>query len=447
MKTGLYLGEVPIGKVVVAVASENGIKLQEKTIVPSKGDPIEVTPDIGIDGLSKVTIEPIPDAYIDTTTNNAPYAGDMLKGTIAFANTNRIEGTLEDKNVLEYSANKLSFKNGDLIVSGTNTERAIVKAEADVSITVEGTDLGNATAADVLNGKTFTSENGLVIGGTGPTLANLNAIDSNVLAGKKFIGSNGIEETGTIATKTTNDLTVSGATVTIPAGYYASDTSKSVATATQATPSIDVSPTGLITANATQSAGYVSSGTKEATKQLSTKSATTYTPSTRNQTISSGYYLTGTQTIKGDSNLVASNIKSGVSIFGVNGSYSGGGATMGQYAPTDRFSITLPCPAGVNHVVLSLMSDAYQELPYARVGRNLLAFLDYDLSGFADSDSHLWYFCTDNYLAAEVSGISNIAHTITGNQITIDISSIVTSGNEAYYFAKGSSYHYWCFIA
>ena len=321
MRTGLYLGEVPIGKVVVAVASENGIKLQEKTVIPSKGDPIEVTPDIGTDGLSKVTVEPIPDAYIDTTTNNAPYAGDMLKGTIAFANTNKIEGTLEDKNVLEYSANRLSFENGDLIVSGTNTERAIVKAEADVSIAVEGADLGNATAADVLNGKTFTSENGLVIEGTGPTLANLDAIDSNVLAGKKFIGSNGIEETGTIATKTSNDLTVSDATVTVPAGYYASQATKSVATAIQANPTITFySNSGLIIAGATQSAGYVSSGVKTTRKQLDTKSATTYTPGTSDQILSAGTYCTGAQTIKGDSNLVASNIKSGISIFGVNGS-------------------------------------------------------------------------------------------------------------------------------
>lgn len=355
MKTGLYLGEVPIGKVVVAVASENGIKLQEKTVIPSKGDPIEVTPDIGIDGLSKVTIEPIPDAYIDTTTNNAPYAGDMLKGTIAFANTNKIEGTLEDKNILEYSANRLSFENGNLIVSGTNTERAIVKAEADVSITVEGTNLGNATAADVLNGKTFTSENGLVIEGTGPTLANLDAIDSNVLAGKKFIGSNGIEETGTIATKTTNDLTVSGATVTIPAGYYASDTSKSVATATQATPNINVSPTGLITASATQSAGYVSSGTKDATKQLNTKSTADYTPSTRNQTIPSGTYLTGTQTIKGDSNLVAENIVSGQSIFGVAGTAPKSFFTAVAVDSEDVFSD--------NYTYLNVFDDIFDNNP------------------------------------------------------------------------------------
>lgn len=54
-----------------------------------------------------------------------------------------------------------------------------------------------------------------------------------------------------------------------------------------------------------------------------TKGAQTYTPTTTDQTISSGRWLTGAQTIKGDANLVASNIKSGVSIFGVSGNYSG----------------------------------------------------------------------------------------------------------------------------
>lgn len=49
------------------------------------------------------------------------------------------------------------------------------------------------------------------------------------------------------------------------------------------------------------------------------KTATTYTPRTSDQVISSGVYLSGPQTIKGDSNLVAGNIKNGVTIFGVTG--------------------------------------------------------------------------------------------------------------------------------
>lgn len=72
------------------------------------------------------------------------------------------------------------------------------------------------------------------------------------------------------------------------------------------------------------------------------KSAATYTPKTTDQSIASGQYLSGTQTIKGDANLVAGNIKSGVNIFGVTGTYAGGGSSGGNgnnnveaYAITD----------------------------------------------------------------------------------------------------------------
>ncbi len=60
------------------------------------------------------------------------------------------------------------------------------------------------------------------------------------------------------------------------------------------------------------------------------KSAATYTPKTTDQSIASGQYLSGTQTIKGDANLVAGNIKSGVSIFGVTGTYAGSGSSGGS---------------------------------------------------------------------------------------------------------------------
>lgn len=68
---------------------------------------------------------------------------------------------------------------------------------------------------------------------------------------------------------------------------------------------------------------YVGSG-------VTKKSAATYTPGTSDQSIASGQYLSGTQTIKGDANLVAGNIKSGVSIFGVTGTYTGGGSSGGS---------------------------------------------------------------------------------------------------------------------
>lgn len=62
-----------------------------------------------------------------------------------------------------------------------------------------------------------------------------------------------------------------------------------------------------------------------ATGSIAKLAAQTFTPTTADQTIAAGKYLDGAQTIKGDANLVASNIASGVSIFGVVGTFAGGG--------------------------------------------------------------------------------------------------------------------------
>lgn len=157
-----------------------------------------------------------------------------------------------------------------------------------------------------------------------PTLQNPGDADK-LLEGYQLIDQSGQAVTGTIPSKAASDLTASGATVTVPAGYYPAQTSKSVATATQATPSVTVDSSGKITASATQAAGYVTAGTKTATKQLMVQAAKTWTPGTSDQTLASGRYLTGTQTIKGDTNLKAANIVKGVSIFGVTGTAETGG--------------------------------------------------------------------------------------------------------------------------
>lgn len=55
------------------------------------------------------------------------------------------------------------------------------------------------------------------------------------------------------------------------------------------------------------------------------KAAATITPGTSNQTIAPATYLMGMQTIVGDADLIAGNIKQGVEIFGVTGTFTGGG--------------------------------------------------------------------------------------------------------------------------
>lgn len=61
-------------------------------------------------------------------------------------------------------------------------------------------------------------------------------------------------------------------------------------------------------------AGTLQTGT------ILSKTAQAYTPGTASQQIAAGQYLSGAQTIAGDANLVAANIVSGKSIFGVPGS-------------------------------------------------------------------------------------------------------------------------------
>lgn len=93
-----------------------------------------------------------------------------------------------------------------------------------------------------------------------------------------------------------------------------------LAEVSQATPSISVSSSGLITASATQSGGIVEGGTKSSTKQLTTQGAKTVTPGTSNQTaVASGTYTTGDVVVAGDANLVTQNIVRGKTIFGVYG--------------------------------------------------------------------------------------------------------------------------------
>ena len=284
-------------------------RLQEKT-ASANG---EVTPDSGYDGLSKVTVNinnsPVlqersvePKKYEQSVTPESGYDG-LSKVNVGAIQTETKTAT-PTKDVQSI-----------MPTSGKYLEEVTVNAIPSEYIVTED---ATATAGDILNGKTA------------------------YVDGKKV--------TGSIASKSASDLTASGALVSVPSGYYPSAVSKSVTTATQATPSISVSTAGLITASATQTAGYVASGTKSATQQMTVQGAQTITPGTSDKTIASGRYLTGTQTIKGDANLVAANIAKGVSLFGVTGTHVGGITPSGTKNITENgtYDVTSYASASVS---------------------------------------------------------------------------------------------------
>lgn len=121
------------------------------------------------------------------------------------------------------------------------------------------------------------------------------AVAGDLLSGK-IAWVDGTEITGTIATKTSDDMTVSGKTVTAVAGYYATNQSKDVATGS-VTPNVTATGDEIgdtassyaitITPKATvNTAGYVSSISDGSTVtkyiQTETKNAT---PTTSSQNI------------------------------------------------------------------------------------------------------------------------------------------------------------------
>lgn len=214
----------------------------------------------------------------------------------------------------------------------------------------------------VINGVTYQNVPSVEIPKSGSgTAAFYDTSDATLDSGNKMLSgntayANGTKYTGTIASKSSSDLTASGATVTVPAGNYASNATKSVASGSATAPAsisgtsasvstgsntLTLSKTVSVTPSVT--AGYVSSGTAgnssvSLTASVTTKAAATITPGTSNQTIASGTYLTGAQTISGDANLTSGNIKSGVSIFGVSGSLTA--ATISQDGTTKILSIS-----------------------------------------------------------------------------------------------------------
>lgn len=103
------------------------------------------------------------------------------------------------------------------------------------------------------------------------------------------------------------------------------------------------SGTGVVTAQHTQLWGQVTSGTTSASLQLPTHPGQTITPGTSYQVIPSYQFLTGSQIVKGDENLIAGNIKSGVSIFGVVGNYQPSPMLQSKtFTPTSSGSVIMP---------------------------------------------------------------------------------------------------------
>lgn len=294
-------------------------------------------------------------AYGDTTlidlTGDTVTAESMLSGRRAHSKTgNIITGTIITK-----SSTNVTFSNTTVTVEPGYYASKVVKNATDANLiagnikkdvaifgvtgTYEGTPITNQnkTVTPTESEQSVTADSGY----TGLGTVTVEAIDS------EYIGSD-------ITQRDSTDLSAIGATVTVPAGYYDAQATKTVnsgnvtgfssisavsATVSTGTNTLTLTKTGIDT-TPTVSAGYISHATASTatvslTASVTTKAAATITPGTSNQTIASGTYLTGTQTITGDADLAAGNIKAGTQIFNVTGTYTAdANATAGDIVST-----------------------------------------------------------------------------------------------------------------
>lgn len=229
---------------------------------------------------------------------NEGTAADLLSGKqLIDQEGNIVTGTIETKNSLKRTAN-------------------IVTAESGYYPSITQLEIPDATLGPV---HASINNNGVISVRTGPDMSGMMPLDVTLTyqlptqsaktitpsTSEQTAVASGVYTTGDIKvsavptqTKTVTP-TASSQIITPDSGKFLSNvTVNAMPTATQATPSISVNSNGLITASSTQSAGYVSAGTKSNTKQLTTQAAKTVTPSESSQTaVVSGVYTTGAVTV------------------------------------------------------------------------------------------------------------------------------------------------------
>lgn len=101
------------------------------------------------------------------TSDATVTAGDMARNVIAYGKDGKVTGTLPSVSTVFADATSMS-KIGNVIEIDAQTTLAkrILKQNPTISITATPSEFGNATAADVAKGKTFTSAAGLKVAGT-----------------------------------------------------------------------------------------------------------------------------------------------------------------------------------------------------------------------------------------------------------------------------------------
>lgn len=279
--------------VTVNVPSET-FNTQTKTVTPTESTQT-ISPDNGYNGLSTVIVNPISSTYIGSAV---PTKGATTITPNSNSQTAISSGTYATGNI---TVSAVPTETKSITANGTYTpSNGKYFSSVNVNVVGDAFDIQSKSVTPTESEQIVTPDAGY----DGLSSVTVGAISST------YVGS-GItrKSAATITPSTSAQIAVSAGTyvtgnitvAAIPNNYV--DTSDATAAASD------------IIQNKT---AYIKG--KKVTGTMPSKGAATITPTTTNQTINAGQYLSGAQTIKGDGNLVPENIISGKSIFGVSGS-------------------------------------------------------------------------------------------------------------------------------
>ena len=210
-------------------------------------------------------------------------------------------------------------------------------------------------------------------GGGGGDLDVITAVAPDVLNGKVIVDKDGNPLTGTMPNQgAVNQSLGVNSTYTIPAGYH--------------------------------------NGQGKVTQNLATMAAQTINPSASQQTVSSsGKYMTGNVVVNAVSNLSAGNIKKGVVVGGVTGTWEGyvAAATDWYYRGTNNagFSGGTGITLDTTQIIIGSTGNT----------RTLTASKSYNLTGY----SYIYVDCTNDSIAARTFDIYFTVGTFKSSTLSI----------------------------
>ncbi len=224
--------------------------------------------------------------------------------------------------------NRLSFK-----AIASNTGNVTINVDSKGVAPLLKLDGSQITAGGIKNGKVYDVYYDSMSGGRFFLLARAegNAVAGDVLASKTFSNGDDTGLTGAMPNQGAVVLTPGTGNIAIPAGYHngagyvVGDADLVPANIRAGVNIFNVigKSTVVDTADAVLDPAYLVtgySGYDDGIRKAGTmpnRGAPTWTPGTADQTIPAGYYSGGT--VKGDVDLIATNIRAGVDIFGVVG--------------------------------------------------------------------------------------------------------------------------------